>query len=523
MAEQIDLRSALSLLRRRRMVLVLFAVVGALMGVALVTWHPPLYASSSQVLLPATTDSTTGESTTWDAPTQVSIAESDAVLGPAAKAVSPALSRREVHDLVAVRAPTDTVLVIEARGKTGEAAAALAEAVAEAEVAYQTEVTSSVSAVQLQTLRERRAALQATRDTVNRQVARTHDRVAEEEPDSPIGRRDASTEAQLIAQQTDLTLEISQLDTKIDGASGTSGATIIEHASPADRPNLLLWYVVAGAGLALLTVLMAILVMVNLARRDAKLGTRDEIADATGGEVVASLRSQVPRTVAAWRQLLESYTPSVAEGWALRTALSHVGLGDVAMGRPDESVADRAPERHLLCVVSLADDARALSMGPQIASYAASIGISTLLVPEQGDATAALWAACSSQPADEPIRPGLRIGSRRRTKNPAELTVLVSVLDRTSPRMPRLDRSAVVLLAVSSRSASAEDLARTAVAAFESRLRIAGTVVADPDPLDRTTGRLLLHERLQQPPLPSRDSGPKPTALRDTGRTGGAS
>src|SRR4051794_10616292 len=102
MAEQIDVRSVLSLLRRRRMLLVAVAVLGSLMGVVLVIWHPPLYTSSSQVLLPAGTDTAAGSTTTWDAETQVSIAESDAVLGTAAKAVSPPLSRREVHQLVAV-------------------------------------------------------------------------------------------------------------------------------------------------------------------------------------------------------------------------------------------------------------------------------------------------------------------------------------------------------------------------------------------------------------------------------------
>jgi hypothetical protein len=162
-------------------------------------------------------------------------------------------------------------------------------------------------------------------------------------------------------------------------------------------------------------------------------------------------------------------------------------------------------------------------VGPQIATFAASIGISTMLVPEQGDATAALWAVCSSQPDDEEVRPHLRIASRRRTKNPPELTVFVTVLDRRAPRMPRLGRSAVVVLAVASGAATSDDLARAAVAAHESGFHIAGVMVADPDPLDKTTGRLLPHERLQQQSLPSRVTGPRPAALRDSSWTGGGS
>jgi len=227
--------------------------------------------------------------------------------------------------------------------------------------------------------------------------------------------------------------------------------------------------------------------------------------------------------VAAWRSLLGGYSPSVAEGWAVRLALAGLGLEDLAMGRSEAEVGEESTARHRLCVLSLEDDVRALSMGPQLASYAASIGISTMLVPEQGDATAALWAACSSPDGNEQVRPHLRVASRRRTKQAAELTVIVAVLDRRSPRMPRVDRKTTVVLAVSSREASSEDLARAAVAAYESGFRISGVLVADPDPFDKTTGRLLPHERLQQSPLPSRASGPRPVAMRDSSRTGGES
>ena len=521
MAEQVDLRSVASLVRRRRRLLALLALVGAVIGIAAVTWRPPLYTSTSKVLLPAGPVLPNGEQASWEASTQVSIAQSDAVLMPAAQAVTPPLSRREVRSLVDISAPTDDVLVIEARGRSQSAAEALAQAVAEAEVAYQAEATSSLSAAELAALRTRRDFLQSTLDKVEEQAERTNERLATADPDSAIAQRDASALAQLTAQQTDLVLEINQLENRIQGTSGSSSARIIEGASPADRPLLVVWYLVASLGLALLAAVVGVVALLTLTRRDAKLGTRDEISDAVGTPVIASLRSQVPRTVASWRSLLESYSPSVVDGWTLRQGLAQVGLGEMLMGSGTRG-GDVPAARHLLCVASLADDPRALTLGPQIASYAASIGISTLLVPQQADATAALWAACSSQPTDEEVRPNLRVASRRRSKRPPELTVLVTVLDRRSPRMPRLDADAVVVLAVSSRAASSEDLARAAVAAYESGFHIAGVLVADPDPLDHTTGRLLPHERLQQAPLPSRVTGPRPTSLRDSPWTGSA-
>ena len=59
--------------------------------------------------------------------------------------------------------------------------------------------------------------------------------------------------------------------------------------------------------------------------------------------------------------------------------------------------------------------------------------------------------------------------------------------------------------------------------AYEAGFRIAGVVVADPDPFDKTTGHLLPHERAQQPHLPSRATGARPVALRESWWTGGAS
>ncbi len=520
MAEQVDMRSVVSVVRRRTRLLALLALLGVLGGIALVTWRPPLYTSTSRVLLPPAAATSSGEQGSWDAGTQVSIAQSDAVLDPASKAVSPPLSRRQIRALVTISAPTPDVLLIKARGSTRSRAEAIAQAVAEAEVAYQAEVNSSVSAAELELLRSRVTFLQGTLATVTDQIDTTNDRLdAAADPDSPLSQRDASAVSQLTAQQTDLVLEINKLETRIQGGAGSTSARVMDSASPADRPRLALYYTLSAVALALIAMALGVVALLTLARRDTKLGTRDEISDAVGSTVIASLTTEVPRSVASWRSLMERYSPSAVEGWTLRQALAQVGLTDLVMGGPGAE-RKRSTATHLLCVVSLADDARALSVGPLVASYAASIGVSTLLVPKQGEATAALWAACTSQPSDEQVRPNLRVASRRRSKRPPELTVLVTVLDRRAPRMPRLETEAVVLLAVSSRAASSEDLAHAAVAAYESGFHITGVVVADPDPLDHTTGRLLPHERLQQAPLPSRVTGPRATVVRDSPWTG---
>jgi hypothetical protein len=67
--------------------------------------------------------------------------------------------------------------------------------------------------------------------------------------------------------------------------------------------------------------------------------------------------------------------------------------------------------------------------------------------------------------------------------------------------------SEALVLAVSSGTATAEDLALVAVAADDSGLRFDGIIVADPDRLDRSSGRLTQQDR-----------SPRSTPARLTGR-----
>jgi hypothetical protein len=147
-------------------------------------------------------------------------------------------------------------------------------------------------------------------------------------------------------------------------------------------------------------------------------------------------------------------------------------------------------------------------MGPQIASFAASLGIQTRLVAGQGhESAAALWAACGNLSDEAGARPGLVVDTDLDEARPAELTVVLAVVDRQSPVLKEAAAD-VTLLAVSSGAGTAEDLARCAVAADDAGSRIDSIVVADPDALDRTTGRVSQQERMQRPVLPVRLTGP---------------
>ena len=77
------------------------------------------------------------------------------------------------------------------------------------------------------------------------------------------------------------------------------------------------------------------------------------------------------------------------------------------------------------------------------------------------------------------------------------LTVVAAVVDGESPQVPETMRTAATVLGVSASAATAEQLARVAMAAALDGRDVVGILVADPEPTDRTTGLI------QQLPRPA--------------------
>jgi capsular polysaccharide biosynthesis protein len=462
-----------------------------------------MYTSTSLVLLPPVQ-----ESFTRDVKTEIRIAGSEVVLGPAGRQVRPPLSPETLASQVRITAPTSDVIQIRASAETPDTAMALSQAVADSEVAYARDQASSVTNAQGTALARRQRELEASLETVNDEIEKTSARRENQEPDSPEGRADATALAQLTAQQANLVLQMDQLKESVAGGKSGAGATIIQDASPATRPGLVAQFVVPTMFGLVAAVVIAAMLLVLLARRDRRLRFRDDIADALGSPVIASINSRPPRAVAGWISLLQSYTPGAVEAWALRQALRQLAASESqTVGRQRGGSPDR---RHpvSVTVVTLSDDARALAVGPQIAVHAADTGVRTQLVAAQGhDSAAALWAACASVDGPVQRRPDLVVGVATELPRDAELTVVLAVVDRREPHLHDLPDTAATLFVVSSGSATAEDLARAAVAADDSGRRISGVIVADPDDRDRTTGRLLQPDRSRQVPLPTRLTG----------------
>jgi capsular polysaccharide biosynthesis protein len=233
--------------------------------------------------------------------------------------------------------------------------------------------------------------------------------------------------------------------------------------------------------------LIGVIIVVALGRSDRRLRERDEIAGAIGIPVLASIPVVHPSDTAGWTRLLGEYEPAVVHAWNLRKVLMHIGVSEVRYGGPGVSVT----------VVSLSSDRRALAVGPQLAVFAASLGIPTVLsigTQQDRNATATLSAACTMAAASTTGEAGglqFAVGDFFAGRDAgAALTVAVVVLDSKNPELPAMVRTSTTVLAVTSGAASAEQLARAAVSVTADGRDIAGILVADPDSSDRTTGRL---------------------------------
>jgi len=278
---------------------------------------------------------------------------------------------------------------------------------------------------------------------------------------------------------------------------------LLDSASPATRTPLSTRLLLYGGLGALLAGLIASIIAVSIDRADQKLWERDAIADAIGVPVLASVPVAHPSSAGGWRKLLEGYEPGVVHGWTLRQALHHLDLIDVRGGRGAS-----------LTVLSLSSDPGAVALGPQLAVFAASLGIPTVLVigPRQdNNATATLCAACTVTPAVSSGSGQLQIavGNDDDVDSPrgAALTIVVAVVDDQASQVAEVMRTTATVLGVSAGAATAEQLARVAVSAAGGDRDIAGIIVADPDSADHTTGRLPEPSRPAPRRLPTRRTG----------------
>jgi len=424
MSEQsLDLGRSAQIVRRHKILVGSFAVLGLLVGVGYAVLRPPLLTSNAIVALPPTNH---------DTATQAVIAASNPVLRDAAGNIRPPMSLQTLRGLVQVKSLTSNLLSISAQGKTADQASGTANAVANSYVAY---VKTSKSAPG---------------------IVRAH---------------------------------------LLQPATNASGTSLPKH-------------MIVTGGLGLLAgLLIGVIAALARSRSDRRLLQRDQIANAIGVPVLASLPVSHPADAGRWIRLLEDYAPNVVYAWQLRTALRYLGQADAmsANGSNGDGLS--------VAVLSLSSDRGALALGPQLAVFAASLGIPTALVigPQDETAanvTAALRTACAAQPSQSRSSL-LRVAVADHYDMPwrqpgAKLTVVVTVVDSRAPRTAETIRTSATVLGVSAGAVTASQLAGVAVSAAADDRQIDGILVADPDPADHTTGRVPQLRRPARRRMPTR-------------------
>lgn len=251
--------------------------------------------------------------------------------------------------------------------------------------------------------------------------------------------------------------------------------------------------------------------------RGGRLRLRDDIANSIGVPVLASLPASKPSSAADWGKLLSSYEAGPVYAWRLRKALQQLAVAGVHMTSRREDGKGSS-----VLVLSLASDPASLALGPQLAVFASSLGIPTALIvePQRDPGPAAtLQTACAQAPQPLPGRPQLRLAVTRELDAGAYpgalLSVVVGVVEADKPDIAEMLRTTTTVIGVTAGGATADQLARVAVGLAADDRDIAGILVANPDPVDHTTGRIPQLMRMAPPTvLPTRMTG----AVREANR-----
>jgi capsular polysaccharide biosynthesis protein len=273
-----------------------------------------------------------------------------------------------------------------------------------------------------------------------------------------------------------------------NSAAGKVPTGLLQRATSAAGLRPTTFGIIAGAIGALFGALIGAIGVLAVGRRDRRLRLRDQIADAIGVPVLASLAVRHPSTAADWAKLLDGYQPSTSAAGRLRNALYYLGLSKSRPGRP--------PGACSITVLSLSTDKRALALGPQLAVFAASQGIRTALVighQQDTNVAAALHTACAAkQPARRAGHLQVAVAGPDSLLSwpDAALIIAVAVVNGRAPEMGGLLPTDSTVLGVSAGVVSAEQLALIAAGARALGRNIDGILVADPYSSDPTTGRI---------------------------------
>ncbi|MFI9155642.1 Wzz/FepE/Etk N-terminal domain-containing protein [Streptomyces sp. NPDC053367] len=376
------------ILRRRRRLLALLVVVGALVGYGTSLLFPPRYTTSASVLLP-------GQWEERELLTQAEIATSSVVVDRAAAALAwPGVDGGELRDQVSAKAADGNIIRISGTADTPERAQRLSDQVAQQFVAFAARLAGDNGD----------PAAAAGPEALRKAVEQTNRRITDLAEAADPGRTVESVQARTDLEKLRTTLL--EAMRKLDEADPASNKANMVVMGPAARPTgeaapTRTQFVVAGA---LLFFLLAVVGHLTAARVSRRLRTAPEIAAALGSALLGTV--DVPDERHARRP----------HGRDRRTALRRL-LGvdtrwDVPDPQPSDGEAgrriryrrlcarlrDRLPvPRRLLVVVPEGDETGRLAAGQLVAEAGGDpllrvveVAVSRPLVPDRDTESGAL-------------------------------------------------------------------------------------------------------------------------------------
>ncbi|MER7763653.1 polysaccharide biosynthesis protein [Streptomyces sp. NPDC097619] len=269
------------ILRRRRRLLTVLAMVGALLGYGTSLLFPPRYTTSVSVLLPGA----------WEERellTQAEIATSSVVADRTAATLGwPGTGGAELRDLVAAQATDGNIIKITGTAETPERAQELTDELARQFVGFAAKMTGDTA--------DPEAA--ARPEALRKLVTQTGRRITELSEAVDPGRTVEGVQArtELAKLRTALQEAITKLD-QADPASTKSSMVVMGQAARPDgeAPPTALQLVPAGAVSA---VLLGIVGHLTAARVSRRLRTGPEIAAVLGATVLGAVDVPVDRAV----------------------------------------------------------------------------------------------------------------------------------------------------------------------------------------------------------------------------------
>ncbi|MFI5792949.1 Wzz/FepE/Etk N-terminal domain-containing protein [Streptomyces sp. NPDC051677] len=376
------------IIRRRRRLLTILTVVGALVGYGASVLMPPRYTTSASVLLPGA----------WEERellTQTELATSSVVVDRAAAALRwTGVSGSELRDQVAAKAADGNIIKISGTADTPKRAQQLSDQVARQFVAFAAQIADDDTDPQ--------AAAQP--EALRQMVAQTSRRITELADATNPGQtvESVQTRTELAKLRTALQDAVNKLDQADPAAARANMVVMGPAARPGgEAPPTRVQLIVGGA---LLFFLLAVIGHLTAARMSRRLRTEPEIAAALGSTVLGAV--DVPGERPAHRP----------QGRGARARIRRLLGADVRWDVPapqtsgDEAgrqiryrrvcarLRDRLPApRRLLVVVPDGDEIARLAAGQLVAEAesdpllrVAEVSVSQPLVPDRDIESGAL-------------------------------------------------------------------------------------------------------------------------------------